>query len=388
MSTSKANLPTGENQDEERGLASTLSSRPMGFILKYELTILRLFQIVWVPLELFLQPLLAWVFRLRGVSHYVVRRTEKGYENADELFKEAAKIFREAEEIRIAVGEAGHQLMEHPELINGLQHAFEKNQATIEIVHGPRVDSKTQRVYDLAKKDIVGMFMMEKYKGHHFILVTGPAGEVSVIDEGTHNETRWMESKDGELVPVLGSRARLHYIIKHSNRRVRYLRDEYERRKNAAYPIFENPLISSPQKLSPLRILADVLLNFPNKHFLQPLSIISDFPLDLLVRNLYHEVTRGDKASKNGLEPSPDSSVLMKSPEYILRPRPPFVEEPAFITHFEIDITLEQVPNNDPCELCERLIPKTPLTWELAYSRSILIPLGHVKSSLLNLETD
>lgn len=276
------------------------------------------FQRVWVKLELVLQSFFARILGHFDISSYALFCSEEGFEGADELFRHVKEIFKEAKEIRMAVGEMGYRLLERSPLVDSLQHAYEKNQATIEIVHGPRVDLKTRRVFELEKCGVVSLFRMPEYKRHHFILVTSVTDQVSVIDEGTHNEIVWMEDELGNPIPILTGQVRFYYIKENSKRRVPYLEEEYESRKRNAVPISEHPGLSPPQDHSAPRILADILLNIPVKHVFQPLAILFDLPLDLRLERVYKIIS--SKVSRLEKHPQPYESQVsvVTSPEDVI----------------------------------------------------------------------
>ncbi len=254
-----------------------------------------------VPIELWLRPLWASIFRLRGISYYVVRRTENGFENADQFVEHAVRILRGASEIRIAVGEMGHALMESPQLLAAVQKAYEENQAIVEVVHGPRVDLKTTTLFEMAKRDNerIGLHRTRDYTAHHFFLVTDRTGQVSFIDEGTHNETLWSKSVPNRESTAMTGRARKYYVADRATRRARDLRAEFDHRLGLSHQIYNHPGLYPPQQYSSLRVFARAIWNVPNKHLLQPFAVFLDQPVDLNATNMCAILAAGNKSRKS-----------------------------------------------------------------------------------------
>ncbi len=304
---------------------------PVGKPIDYEfltwLESVKRLQKRFAPFELSLRRLLVQIISSRGIAVYAVRRTEKGYENADEMFTHIKPLLIEAQEIRIAVGEMGHQLFENMELLESLQYAFDRNQARIEIVHGPRVDPYTRHIHQLEDKGIVSLYRTAYYIPHHFFLVRNRIGQVSAIDESTHYETLWAKDALGHLFALFEDDVRLYYIINQSTRRVRQLAREFEKRKGLAERVSEHPEIFPVQAYAVSSIVLKLFKYLPMKFVLQPLAILFDLPIDLLLENLYRRIRRGSQLERShsffatGLEVKPIKLVvksIMKGPECAL----------------------------------------------------------------------
>lgn len=264
-----------------------LNGERVGFVLNYELKALRLFQRVWVWLERLSKPFSTWRLGRHGISYYVIPYSEKGFEDADELFGKIVKILKTAKEIRVTVGEMGHAMWERQELIDALKYAYRENQARIEIVHGPRVDKKTTQVFALAEQGMINLFRMPKYIPHHFMVATSLTGEMSVIDESIHDETLWAKDQTGELTLLFASKVRLYYVFDRSKDLAEYLISEFKRRKKTAVCTFEHPDIIAPQGISQRKLLVDTPLSLLPRHIFQPRSLRSDSPLDFPLKSLY-----------------------------------------------------------------------------------------------------
>jgi hypothetical protein len=239
------------------------------------------FQETWIRIELILHSIYAKILARFGVSFYAVILSEEGYKDADALFHHTRAILSQAKEIRISLGEMDYRLMELSPLIDLLEQLSQKNQVTIEILHGLRVDPRTRRPFELAKRDNVRLFRMTEHRRHHFILTTDASGQTSVIDEGTHNETVWVQDGSGNPISTLTSQVRFYYITKNSTSRTRYLQKEYEYRKNNAFPSIENRGISPAKSYFSPKLVAEAMLNVPLKHFIQPVAIGLHLPIDL-----------------------------------------------------------------------------------------------------------
>lgn len=186
--------------------------------------LLNIIQIPVVPLEIQLAPFWAAIFRLRGISYYAFRRTENGFEDAGPFMTQVVGILKDACEIRIAVGEMGSALMENVQLIAAVRQAYINNGARIEIVHGPRVDPKTKTIFEMAKRDTVRvtLYRTPQYISHHFFLITSRTGQVSVIDEGVHNETLWPKRRGNSSRLAMTGKARKYYVTTRLGGRARF----------------------------------------------------------------------------------------------------------------------------------------------------------------------
>jgi hypothetical protein len=330
-----------------RTLLFKLDRERLGTAYVYILIILGLLQSFLKLWDLLWQPLLAFLFRLRGMSYYVLPRSETTYDKAraKEFFGVGKEILETAKEIKIALGEMGSALMESPELLEGLQSAYQCNHATIHIVHGPRVDPQTTTVFKFAQQGMVTLFMMPKYKEHHFFLITTLTNETIVIDEGVHNETLWTMDASWEIKSPYYSRHRNILIAKNSKRLVAGLAGEFDRRKHDSRVIYIHPRFSSPQDYSLSRIVLNSL-RVPLRRTQQLLAAFFDLPIELPLRNGY--TNEGD--SKDGKSfhlqangPNAYGGINMNHPEQ--ESQHPVIEIPLMTT-------LEDIAGPPPCIIC------------------------------------
>lgn len=267
-------------------------TKKLGRRFKILLFVLKIFQKILVPLERLLFPLFVLLFRFRGISYIAVVRDKAKPEKVEESLAQLHEIFCNAIEIKLALGEMGHRLMQSPEILDGIKYAYEHNDASIEIVHGPRVDPKTTTIFDdYAPKDIVSMYRMSTYARHHFIIVTGVNGTESLIDEGTHNETLWGYNKDGLPDEIFTSKLRFYYFSKKSTAIIRARRLQFSQRKQAAIQIKQHPGLNPPQDHTTSSYILQVLSNLLIKHLKQPFSFLFNIPLDL-TGNSHYKVHR------------------------------------------------------------------------------------------------
>jgi hypothetical protein len=235
--------------------------------------VLRLLQKPWVRWHLFLSPLTSWVFGLRQVSFRVVECSNDRGKTSAAAFQELAKVIVSAKKIQMALGEIGHELMERPELLESLLATHANNGATVEIVHGPRVDPETEKVFTLARQGVLSLYQMPNYKSHHYIIVTQTTGEKIVIEEGIHCETIWREDQLGKINTDFTSGVRLYYVIRNSKRLAALRENEFEKRKRVSTRTEEHPYISAPQNRSPLRLFVETVIDTSLKQFCQSVVI-------------------------------------------------------------------------------------------------------------------
>lgn len=82
----------------------------------------------------------------QGIAHFIY---VKGL-GSKILLEDLVLAFKGAVDIKMAVGEIDHHLMENRQVLDGIIYACEHNHASIEILHGPRVDPKTKTIFELA----------------------------------------------------------------------------------------------------------------------------------------------------------------------------------------------------------------------------------------------
>jgi uncharacterized protein YggU (UPF0235/DUF167 family) len=314
------------------------------FLVKSVIVALRVILTPLVWFELLSQRVFKWIYRSRGVYYYTLRRGANGYERAEGFFAQIEGILKGASEIRIAVGEMGHDLMDNERLIAGLKDAYVVNHAKIEIVHGPRVDPKTTLIYDLARDDVVKLYRMPKYRAHHFMHVTDPHGSVSVIDESTHIETYWEADRHGVIRTYLRGRVRSYYVSPQSNRRAKDLKEVFDARKATANRVFSHPQLYPAQELS-LGTLSDAASNLLAKYLIQPVGVFFDAPLDLKVRSAYQGV--GGNGNRNNIDmPNVERTPNPSNPGHTEKWNEPPTKE------IELKITLDDIPEGPTCDAC------------------------------------
>jgi len=255
----------------------------LGF--RIELQVLKLLQSPWASLHESLYPIVRKLFELRGVDYYIVDRTaplEERNAREREVFDLVQKILTDAIEIKVALGEVGHQFMEHPAVLEGLSRAFIINSANIEIVHGPRVDPKTTSIFSFARQDVVRLFKMDNYESHHFILVKKRDGDVILVDEGVHVEAIWSKDKSGDR--DFSSDQRYYFVTSNKPKVIQQRKNEFTNRKNKATEIKHHPNLNSPQNRSVFRLTTNVLFDTVYGRLKQTISLLLDAPSPLKLK--------------------------------------------------------------------------------------------------------
>src|SRR5260221_4797461 len=136
----------------------------------------------------------------RGTSTYVFTVTDLAYSGPKQFFTRVEDALKEAKEVWMCVGEMGFRLMERDEIINGINFAAKHNGASIKVIHGPRTDPKTKRIFDLAKDGLVELFQLENYPSHHFLYIVSKTGRRLLIDESPHLEPVRARNQAGMVV--------------------------------------------------------------------------------------------------------------------------------------------------------------------------------------------
>jgi hypothetical protein len=257
--------------------------RLIDYTLKIEFGGIQRFREIIANLEDYFFPFFKRFFKLvAGVDYHFSRRTEDKFSKVEQ-FQITATHLKNARRIQIALGEMGHQLMERKDILRSIKIALGRNRARVEIIHGPRIDPVTHSIYELGKgKNAKAMefYQLLTYKTHHYILIEDKKGRTIAFEEGTHNETLWGKNRKEEIVSLGSSRSRSYYFIPNTNKRILFLRAEFERRKSRAVSIEGRPLVFIPQAYSPIKIWFDFIYNLLHKLVFQPLAIVSRLPLD------------------------------------------------------------------------------------------------------------
>jgi hypothetical protein len=272
-------------------LAISLAGGAIGFLLAFSFAMLLKRRFVTsleklgYALDRRITSLTAPWFNKRGVTRFYLDKTKDNFKNASPLFKHLESVVEgnEIVEARMAFGELGHRLMEDSRLPELIQYAVDTYGAKVEIVHGPRVDPKTKRIFDLAKSGKVKLFMGPKYKRHHFIIFTTKDGTSFIIDEAVHSETIWKRNNGQEVTEKYISKANTYYLLENANHYGDYLKLEFDRRKNnpKTEPITEHPGNPKPERFPELKFFLHTLSGRGvfAKYISQPLAILRDRPI-------------------------------------------------------------------------------------------------------------
>lgn len=245
--------------------------------------LLIIIQILWLFIESIFTPIIVRIFAFKDIDFELVRRFGKTKRYSQELIiTKLVDAFSDASEIYMALGEMGHGLMERPDVLNAFMNARQNNNATIQILHGPRVDPETLEIFNLASENIVELYRTQQYYNHHFSYVKDMNGKITIFDEGIHDETIWGTNELGDTIPFFTSLARHQYLISKSNRLHKSLKSEFDDRKLSAKKVYTRPDKFVPSDYSPLRIfLTSTFINVPFRHIIQPLRNLLDIPLDI-----------------------------------------------------------------------------------------------------------
>lgn len=254
-------------------------------------------------------PVVQWILSLGGVKYFLIQRAAN-HKASNPAIDQLEQLLIDAVEIQIAVGEAGHRLMEHPGILTGLKTAFYNNHASIEIIHGPRVDPLTHTIFEYAQTGMLTLYRMPEYARHHFLLIKNRQGITTLIDEGIHNEAIWKVDDEGKVTEVLASKARLYYITERANRVIDSRRKEFQKRKCASQVNMKHPYLNPPQNYHWLRYILEALFSLPIKHALQPLASFFNLPLDSLLSYWYK-----DQESMKEAVPAPSSNNNANGPQ-------------------------------------------------------------------------
>ncbi len=225
------------------------------------------------------------IFDDTPVTRIYIPKTERGLEGISSLLEMIMSLVnpKDIRKVEMAFGEMGHRLLEKSPLLAMLEQIYKESggQAQLEIVHGPYVDTKTQRVFSLAQAGVIKLYRAAKYNRHHFIVITTATNEVIVLDEAIHSQTVWVKNKAGDIVEEYTSNAHTYYVSTKRGRYARYLKNEYDSRKynRTTKQITEHPgadISRHPQLRFMLHTLSGKGL--PAKFITQPLAILLDWP--------------------------------------------------------------------------------------------------------------
>lgn len=268
-----------DNSDEE-----AWTELSWGF--RFTLAVMRTLRPALIAIERKYFGIVKPLLRRRGIHLFYVVRSADGVKIDEEPYELLRQALVTAKDVKFAVGEIGHRLMERPDVLEPLMEAYETNSANIEVVHGPRVDPLTVSVFNMVAEGKVQLYRMPEYARHHFILTSDGNGQRTVIDEGVHLETLWGK-RQGQLGEVHASQARLYYVTQNSRRHYDQRLREFERRKASAVKINSHPGLFPPQKKNAIFYFLDALVNVAIRHFLQPLLLLAGIPIDVIFEKWY-----------------------------------------------------------------------------------------------------
>lgn len=259
----------------------------LGIILEaIGLLILSKVRWIWIRIETWVSPQFIKIFEKRNIEFLFYKRwgeqnKRSQKENVKEyFFSKMASEIKKGKSIKIRLGEMGHLLIDNEKIIDAFLTAYKRNQAEIEIVHGPRVDPRTAKIYELVESGIVDTFKSNKYFQNHYMVIETASGNKTVFDEGIHDETLWRLDSDD---PLLESLTRNIYIIKGDKKIFQSYIDGFEYMKNNAKRSTKNPKIENPQNFSWLKLfIGGIINNLILGRIIQPISIAYDIPMKIL----------------------------------------------------------------------------------------------------------
>lgn len=246
-----------------------------------------IYQSILLTIQLPFQSPLNYLFKQKGIERIFIIRSEKGDYKAnlanEMLFKMVSQAVRDGVEIQLALGEMGHRFIDHPLILDSFQYAFTYNCAQIEILHGPRIDPDTEKIFELARQGIVKLFMASHYNRHHFIIIKRKNGITSILDENVHNEALWRQDSKGSPEQLYTSRYRVYFFHSQSRGLAKTLKVIFENRKQGSRstPIEPDtrPSFAHPYQFPILRTVVLGFLYFPLRWLVQPIQNYFDRPL-------------------------------------------------------------------------------------------------------------
>ena len=243
-------------------------------------------------------------FRRAGIRKFFFLRGSTSNERA---FDELLSLLDDAIDIKLALGEMGHRLMENEKMLERLVRAYQTNQANITIVHGPRVDPETHRVFELAREGILSLYCMPNYRSHHFFLITSKNGKTTAIEEARHLETRW-KKVGGQWKESAHSYVRTYFVASQPYR-LQNLRQAFRIRRTTASRIYESPALEENQqpKLAVnnfdvwRRLFWGTWWIFKLKFYYQPKSIIDDSSEDIDLHEKWIAESKRHESSRTSI---------------------------------------------------------------------------------------
>ncbi len=154
-------------------------------------------------------------FRRRGIFLFVGKINDNEYIGVGKFFETLSTSIRSSKEVWMCMGEMGFRIMERDDVLEAIEYAA-RHKSKVSIVHGPRVDPRTSRIFTLAQKGLVHLYMMNYYPSDHFICVQDKVGRVTLFDESPHPEVvRAKSIHNGveKIFEIYRGRYRLFYVI-------------------------------------------------------------------------------------------------------------------------------------------------------------------------------
>lgn len=266
-----------------------LVSRLSALLMYLILFAFSFFSYIWTGLKLVVSPVFLIFAKLARVDFSIARRFDvligpirignpkKSYERAISKFSD---ILRSGVRIQSATGEMGNKLMEHPKMIASIKEAKKENKAVIEILHGPRVDPKTKKIFKLAKEDTVKLRKSDYYFHNHFTLVRTKDKKDYLIVEQLHDEVLWNSRTKR---PFHENKTRVIYIFEPKPKTLAKYQEVYTNRRKASEAETKSPGLRAPQEISLVKIVRELIWkNLVLSNAVQPFSIFWDIPVDLL----------------------------------------------------------------------------------------------------------
>ena len=222
-----------------------------------------------------------WTPRLfvHGVELYEITKRPTGYKETAP-FRKMQSLLRQAINIKVLLGEMDHDLMERPDVIDGIKYALENNNAEMTFVHGPRIDPQTKTIYNYVNKYNVSFHRLYNYREHHFIIIKTKDGSTFAFDESTHIETYWGIDRNDRILPFETTEKKIYYLIPPKHHRISQLESAFDKRLRDSVKINGRPNQFTRQDYSFIELTEDLTKTFIIRYFLQLLSTKYDISID------------------------------------------------------------------------------------------------------------
>lgn len=204
------------------------------------------------------------LFPLPGIDYFLVTG-----ELPQRLKDALVTPFDEAIDIKIAIGELDHRIMEDSMILDGLRKAQERNNANIEIVQGPIVDAKTHTIYEMSARNALAIFRSDQNYPHNFILLTNSDGQVTIVELSRHYDMPKLRTNQNVDFEPFRNHALSFYIRSGSGFRATTLMRVFRNRKT-----IQSEFMSSPSLIYHYRHQRS-LFGKPKSHLYLPRALIS-----------------------------------------------------------------------------------------------------------------